>query len=61
MKNNTKTETKKMGAGGFCICVKCGFKLEHPEGIPCKKLKCPKCGAQMIREGSEHDKNQTKN
>ena len=36
--------------GGFCVCAKCGTKQAHQQGIPCTQLKCPKCGATMIRE-----------
>ena len=56
-----KNEEKKMGEGGFCVCPKCRTKINHLEGIPCKKMKCPKCESIMIREGSEHDKNQKDN
>ena len=37
------------GAGGFCVCPKCGYKEPHKLGEPCYKKKCPKCGAQMTR------------
>ena len=42
------------GPGGNCICLKCGAKAPHKPGAPCMKEKCPKCGAVMVREGSEH-------
>ncbi len=42
------------GPGGNCICLKCGEKVSHQPGLPCRNTKCPKCGATMIREGSEH-------
>lgn len=40
-----------IGAGpmGYCICPKCGEKVAHVTGIPCTLVKCPKCGANMIR------------
>ena len=38
------------GAGGFCICAKCGEKVPHKRGIKCTTLKCPECGHTMIRE-----------
>lgn len=43
-----------MGSGGFCICVKCGFRKPHQPGVPCREETCPKCGAKLIREGSIH-------
>lgn len=40
----------RSGPTGNCICPKCGEKFAHTAGIPCTSLKCPKCGASMIRE-----------
>ncbi|MEM4728834.1 MAG: hypothetical protein QXH42_03615 [Thermoplasmata archaeon] len=34
----------------FCICPKCSNKIEHPRGIPCSSIKCPRCGAFMKGE-----------
>ena len=42
------------GAGGACICIKCGTTVAHRPGTPCRETKCPACGATMLREGSEH-------
>jgi len=31
-----------------CACPACGTEVPHKiRGVPCSKLKCPKCGAQM--------------
>jgi len=49
-------ESKKMGEGGNCLCLNCGKKILHPDGIPCRDLYCPECGEKMIREGSDHHK-----
>lgn len=38
------------GVGGNCVCPQCGAILAHQQGQPCFEVKCPKCGAQMIRE-----------
>jgi hypothetical protein len=37
------------GIGGFCVCPKCGTKIEHKRSEPCNTLKCPQCGAAMDR------------
>jgi hypothetical protein len=44
----------EMGAGGSCICPKCGCMTPHQKGSRCIEKKCPECGAKMVREGSEH-------
>lgn len=38
------------GPGGICVCAKCGEKIPHQQGTPCKSLKCPQCGNTMVRE-----------
>lgn len=40
------------GAGpqGDCVCSACGEKVKHQPGTPCNSIKCPKCGAAMVRE-----------
>lgn len=37
------------GPTGYCVCPKCGEKTQHVVGMPCTSMKCPKCGANMIR------------
>ena len=32
-----------------CKCPACGHEELHTRGQPCVQMKCPKCGAQMIR------------
>jgi len=41
----------RQGAGpdGQCVCPKCGAKTEHKAAMPCYSVKCPECGAQMVR------------
>jgi hypothetical protein len=38
------------GPGGFCVCAKCGEKVQHQQGIKCTTIKCPACGNTMVRE-----------
>lgn len=40
----------KAGAGGTCLCPKCGHQEPHEVGVPCTRKACPKCGAAMVRE-----------
>ena len=35
---------------GFCLCQRCGLRISHQAGIPCRSLICPSCGIGMIRE-----------
>ena len=43
-----------MGSGGFCVCPKCEQKFPHTRGKPCQEMRCPDCGAKMVRENSYH-------
>jgi len=38
------------GAGGTCLCPKCGHREPHERGVPCVQKQCPKCGTSMTRE-----------
>jgi len=38
------------GIGGNCICPSCGKIITHTQGKPCYGIKCPNCGANMIRQ-----------
>jgi predicted RNA-binding Zn-ribbon protein involved in translation (DUF1610 family) len=38
------------GAGGYCVCARCGERILHQRGVKCTTLKCPECGHTMIRE-----------
>ncbi len=42
------------GAGGNCICPKCGYIKPHERGVPCQEERCPQCNGKMVREGSVH-------
>lgn len=37
------------GAGGTCLCPKCGNSEPHERGVPCMQKQCPKCGTAMTR------------
>jgi len=39
------------GHNGFCICPKCGKRVSHKPGKPCRKTNCPDCEISMRREG----------
>ena len=43
-----------MGPSGYCICLKCGYRVAKQPGVRCMDMRCPNCGAVLIREGSEH-------
>lgn len=41
-----------LGAGGDCVCLRCGSRSPHLQGMPCLEQRCPECGAALMREGS---------
>jgi ssDNA-binding Zn-finger/Zn-ribbon topoisomerase 1 len=43
-----------MGPGGRCVCPKCEETAPHAKSVRCQDMRCPKCGAKMLREGSYH-------
>ena len=40
----------RIGGGGFeyCRCSLCGYTEEHRREIPCRRIRCPKCGSLMV-------------
>ena len=38
------------GPRGECICPTCGTVAPHQPALPCREMKCPKCGNQMTRK-----------
>lgn len=58
LENESKMQQEQqqggMGAGGMCICLKCGAQKPHEDGVPCRDERCPNCGKPMFREGSYH-------
>lgn len=45
-----------MGAGGYCVCPKCGEEIAHRQGVPGQEEWCSNCGVKMLREGSKHQR-----
>ncbi|WP_051906704.1 MULTISPECIES: hypothetical protein [unclassified Sulfurospirillum] len=43
------------GAGGFCVCTKCGTKVPHERGVKCTTQKCPACAHTLVREELLHN------
>lgn len=37
------------GPAGTCVCPSCGHSQPHQVGIPCYNIKCPKCGATLVK------------
>lgn len=42
---------KGLGIGGKCVCLKCGYTIEHKTAKPCFEMVCPKCGTKLTRKG----------
>jgi cation diffusion facilitator family transporter len=38
------------GPGGYCVCNKCGYRVEHQPGVPCSSFICPNCKTPLTRE-----------
>lgn len=45
-----KNKGGAFGPGSYCLCVKCGHKVPHQQGVKCTEIKCPECGHTMVRE-----------
>lgn len=43
-----------LGPRGDCVCPKCEYRKRHQAGRPCREDRCPRCGARLLREGSDH-------
>lgn len=42
-------EAQGKGPEGYCVCPKCGYKIEHQRGVPCSSLICPNCKIPLRR------------
>ncbi len=42
---------EKMGPNGQCLCPQCDKTIPHAKGTPCVEMRCPECGAMMVRKG----------
>ena len=42
------------GPEGSCVCMRCSHTQAHAAGRPCRRDRCPPCGAALLREGSHH-------
>jgi predicted Fe-Mo cluster-binding NifX family protein len=40
---------RRAGAGGFCVCPRCGTMVRHQRGIPCTQVICPECEQPLVR------------
>jgi len=47
---DTIKEAQGKGPEGYCICLKCNYKIKHERGVPCSTIKCPKCNINLTRE-----------
>jgi cation diffusion facilitator family transporter len=43
-------ETQGRGPGGYCVCPRCNYRIEHQPGVPCSSLICPNCKIYLKRE-----------
>ena len=55
-------EKEEIEPGGpdKCVCPKCKEKVDKKRGVPCRSMKCPKCGAEMVadEDSAEPEKQQ---
>lgn len=43
------SEATGRGPSGYCVCEKCGYKIQHQKGEPCSNIKCPTCDVNLKR------------
>jgi predicted RNA-binding Zn-ribbon protein involved in translation (DUF1610 family) len=49
-RHGRRGERRGTGPDESCVCLSCGEKVLHERGVPCRSVKCPKCGNFMIRK-----------
>jgi hypothetical protein len=49
-KDADKKECSDHVERGYCLCPECGMKISHQAGIPCRRVICPECKINMIRD-----------
>lgn len=49
-KRGRKSAESDRSSAKFCVCPACLHKAPHIPGVPCKSIKCEKCGNSMKRE-----------
>jgi hypothetical protein len=55
MARQSKMGRYGLGPGGCCKCPRCGYRVEHQAGKPCREFTCPNCAVALVREESpEH-------
>lgn len=43
-------EEEEPGGPDKCVCPECDKKVDKKRGVPCRSMKCPKCGAKMVAD-----------
>jgi cation diffusion facilitator family transporter len=59
-KQEKSEKTQGAGPGGYCVCPKGDYKVQHKSGIPCKTMKCPKHNINLVRENKNATSNKDK-
>ncbi len=36
------------GPPAKCVCPQCGYEAVKKRGLPCRRMKCPKCGTPLV-------------